>query len=55
MLPKIDSPEWANWGVPQKLDALNEALQYILAPTPIVCSDPPGSNPYVKAKPKKRK
>lgn len=30
MLPKIDSPEWSNWGVPQKLDALNEVIQLLI-------------------------
>ena len=30
MLPKLDSVEWsAQWGVAQKLDALNEAIQSI--------------------------
>ena len=29
MLPKIDSPEWSVWGVSQKMDALNEAVQSI--------------------------
>jgi len=50
MLPKIDSHDWQNWGAPQKLDALNEAIQSLLtAPIEIKESEP------VLKKSKKRK
>ena len=48
MLPKIDSDEWSNWGLVQKLDALNTAIQKILQPC-----EKPVDNPLPE-EPKKR-